>query len=821
MNAAGIDKDEMFRYNAAGMALKKTVPRKTSAGKVKRAIAAEHKPATTDITARQQAEQALRDSEARLRAILDTAVNGIITMDEQGIIESFNHAAERLFGYPAREALGQNVSLLMPSPHRDQHDRYLANYRNTGVRKVIGLVSEQSGRRKDGTMFPMELSLSEVRLAERRLFTGIARDITQRKQMEAALREESDFISAVLQTAGALVVVLDESGQVVRFNRTCEQVSGYAAEEIVGKPFWGLLPPEEVAAVQSVFEQLRAGRLPSHFENCWLTKAGQRRLISWSNTVLTKPDGTVKHIIGTGLDITERKRDELRRHLHYETVRLLAASGSLAEAVPKLLQAVAAAFSWHIGEFWEVDTGSKTMRVKHVWHAPGTKLAAFVKHGLKHSVPMFDGLLGRVLASRKPDWIPEITQQTNFERNYLAARAGLHSALAFPILLKNRALGVIVFLTHRATEPDEDLLEMFATLGSQIGQFMESKKAGEALREANEFGKQVIGGAEAGIIVYDREGRYVVWNPFMERLSGYRADEVLGRRTLELFPFLRKQHFEEMFARALAGEIFESPEAQFDVPEKGKRGWKVERFSPLRDAREQIVGVIVAVRDITERHRLESELREISDREQRRIGHDLHDGLGQQLTGLEMKCFLLLEDMSADDFAARRGQLQEQVQQISQALRECVTLTRSIARGLAPVNVKADGLMGALEQLARNTHVPGRMECRFVCPAPVMLDNPRTAGHLFRIAQEAVNNALKHARTRRIHLNLAHDQGALRLQIKDDGRGLSKSRGSKSGMGLEVMRHRAYAIGASLKIDSKPGQGVSVTCTFPLENHEH
>ena len=115
----------------------------------------------------------MRDSEERLRAILATAVEGIITIDEHGIIESFNLAAERIFGYRAAEVIGKNVSMLMPSPHREQHDSYLANYRRTGQAKIIGIGREVVGRRKDGTVFPMDLSVSEVRLAERRLFTGL------------------------------------------------------------------------------------------------------------------------------------------------------------------------------------------------------------------------------------------------------------------------------------------------------------------------------------------------------------------------------------------------------------------------------------------------------------------------------------------------------------------------------------------------------------------------------------------------------------------------------------------------------------------------
>jgi PAS domain S-box-containing protein len=336
------------------------------------------------------------------------------------------------------------------------------------------------------------------------------------------------------------------------------------------------------------------------------------------------------------------------------------------------------------------------------------------------------------------------------------------------------------------------------------------------LRETNEFSKQVINGAQAGIIVCDQEGRFVVWNPFMEQVSGYSSAVIVGRRAAEALPSLHEQHFEKPFRQALAGEVFEAADLPFDHPLTGKRCWTTAQFAPLRDARQQIVGVIVAVRDITERRRLEAELLEISDRERERIGHDLHDGLGQQLTGLEMNNFLLLEDLAEADLTANREKLQEQARQISTRLRNCVTLTRSLARGLAPVNVKAGGLIGALEELAYNTHVPDKLECRFTCRASLTLDNSQIEGHLYRIAQEAVNNALKHARPRQIQLSLTHKQGQLCLQIKDDGRGLPIRKKPKVGMGLEVMRHRAQVIGATLEIESKSGHGVQVTCTLPL-----
>jgi two-component system, LuxR family, sensor kinase FixL len=148
--------------------------------------------ATRTRTQRKQAESALGDSAERLRAILETAVEGIITIDERGIIESVNASAETIFGYKAREVIGKNISILMPSPHRQQHDTYLSNYRHTGHAKIIGIGREVSGRRKDGSVFPMDLSVSEVRLANRRLFTGFIRDITERKRLEKEILEVSD-----------------------------------------------------------------------------------------------------------------------------------------------------------------------------------------------------------------------------------------------------------------------------------------------------------------------------------------------------------------------------------------------------------------------------------------------------------------------------------------------------------------------------------------------------------------------------------------------------------------------------------------------------
>ena len=141
------------------------------------------------VQKQRKAEQALRDNDARTRAIFETAVDAIVTIDERGIVESLNPAAERLFGYAAPEIVGCNVSALMPSPYAEEHAGYLADYRQTDHGKIIGVGREVVGRRQDGTTFPMDLAVSEVMLGERRLFTGIMRDCSEHRAAEQALRE--------------------------------------------------------------------------------------------------------------------------------------------------------------------------------------------------------------------------------------------------------------------------------------------------------------------------------------------------------------------------------------------------------------------------------------------------------------------------------------------------------------------------------------------------------------------------------------------------------------------------------------------------------
>jgi signal transduction histidine kinase len=207
--------------------------------------------------------------------------------------------------------------------------------------------------------------------------------------------------------------------------------------------------------------------------------------------------------------------------------------------------------------------------------------------------------------------------------------------------------------------------------------------------------------------------------------------------------------------------------------------------------------------------RLEGEIVAISERERRRIGEDLHDGLGQQLTAIELRCAVLRED------AAQNGpKFLPDVDQIGRMLREAIAQTRFLARGLVPVGDDPDALRIGLAELAERIDRLGRLHCRLDCPEPVPALDRTVAGHLYRIGQEAVNNAVKHSAVAEVVIRLAAADGRLQLRVADDGHGIRPAR--HPGLGLEVMRHRASLIGATLDIASRRGQGVVVTCSFPL-----
>jgi PAS domain S-box-containing protein len=182
------------------------------------------------------------EDESRLRAVIETAVDGVILIDAHGQVQVFNPACEKLFGYRAAEVIGQNVKLLMPEPYRDEHDGYLANFRRTGEKKIIGVGRTVTGQRKDGTTFPMDLSVGEAKHNGESIFVGIIHDLTEREHAARVITDALASIKALVDTVVDGVIMIDAQGIVQTFNPACEKLFGYRSSEVIGQNVKILMP---------------------------------------------------------------------------------------------------------------------------------------------------------------------------------------------------------------------------------------------------------------------------------------------------------------------------------------------------------------------------------------------------------------------------------------------------------------------------------------------------------------------------------------------------------------------------------------------------
>ncbi len=338
----------------------------------------------------------------------------------------------------------------------------------------------------------------------------------------------------------------------------------------------------------------------------------------------------------------------------------------------------------------------------------------------------------------------------------------------------------------------------------------ERKEAEVALRVNEEKYRSVMEAVPDPIIVYDMDGRVIYLNPAFTQVYGWTPDECLGRRMDHFVPAETQEETRKGLNQLLSGQ----PLASVETRRFTKRGNLIEvsiSGAVYRDREGRLIGSVTIHRDISELRWLEKQVMDIGDRERQNIGQDLHDDLGPHLIGIEGLCTVLqkkLEQRSADA-PALAGQ-------ITGLIKEAIGKTRRLARGLCPVYLVDHGLEFSLRELAATTSAVFGIRCRFDCQSEVPIRDNVIATHVFRIAQEAVQNAVRHGKAREITLTMSRYDGHVRLTICDNGQGLQQDR-SSTGMGLRIMGFRAKMIRASLEITEAEAGGCQVTLTLPPE----
>jgi len=323
----------------------------------------------------------------------------------------------------------------------------------------------------------------------------------------------------------------------------------------------------------------------------------------------------------------------------------------------------------------------------------------------------------------------------------------------------------------------------------------------------------IVQDSEDAIFAQTFDGVITSWNQGAERLFGYTEVDAIGRKSEEIIPSVRSLEEGRIIVEVGRGERVE--ERAIETIRTCKDGMSVhilETISPVNDERGRQVGVSIIARDITARKNLEREVLESTGREQQRIGRELHDSLGQELTGLSYLAKSLSQKLAATD-----NPQAETAQTIASGIQRALGEVRSAVQGLVPVEVDAAGFMVALEKLAAQTQAHCGIACRIDNRDPVRVDDNVLATHLFRIVQEAINNAVKHARARQIVVRPESLNGTLAVTVEDDGIGIAEHARQNGGMGLRIMQYRAGVIDAALDVHSTDAGGTAVVCL--VKNH--
>jgi PAS domain S-box-containing protein len=339
----------------------------------------------------------------------------------------------------------------------------------------------------------------------------------------------------------------------------------------------------------------------------------------------------------------------------------------------------------------------------------------------------------------------------------------------------------------------------------------ELKQAEEALQEERNVLSAILDIVGALIVVLDPSGRIVRFNRTCEQTTGYSFAEVSGKYVWDLFLAPEEvENFKAILEQPNSAQVSQNYRSNWLTRDGSSRliNWSSTILAGKNGATSH---VIVTGIDVTERQRLEKAILEVSAREQRRIGEDLHDGLGQHLTGIAFMSKVLeskLHEKSLPE-SADAGK-------IVKLVNEAINKTRELSRGLLPVVSDAHGLMAALTRYAEEMQDLFQITCRFECGEPVLLYDVNAATHLYHIAREAVNNAIKHGNPSHVVIGLFAENGEGSLSIQDDGEGISETPPNHTGMGLNIMNYRANMIGGSLDIRRNFTGGTSVVCLFPL-----
>ena len=791
-----------------------------------------------------------------LAHMLNAVGQVVISTDLNQSITYWNDAAAKMFGWPREAVLGRNLaSVTRPQTTPEQDAEILAT-----LRRGETWSGEITFRCKDGTLVSLLTTNStvlcdagqpvgiigigvdlterkwaeaelrrardelELRVAERtaelkQSVEVLCQEVGHRKQAEQALRESEARYRTLFESAPVGIGLSNAQGEVIAFNQRLCAMAGVTPEEA------HVLPASAFYVVPSQRRRLLA-QVRKH------GKAEQREVLlkrKDGSTLLGQVQmeevrlGREKVLMTIVEDITKQKQDEWRAEGVRELLELFATKTSRQEYVESVVELLRGWCGCRCGGIRLLDQHGCLPYAACAGYS-----RRFLEEESRLCLGQQDCICIRVFDGQQRVEDREfVSGQGSFFCNSssrFAARLGANPAhcatlpclearyesLAHaPIRYQGRLFGTIHLADPREGRFPAETIAFIESVAPLVGEAIHRFQVEESLKESEYRFRSMFERHEAIMLLVEPDmGAIEDANAAAAAFYGYTRERLQAMRVEDLNA-LPSRYVAAQRERALRGD-----QSCFVFPHRLASGEvrTVEvHSSPMRVKGRLLLFSII--HDITERKLLEKQILDISEQERQRLGQDLHDSLGGQLTGVALMGKALARQLAAKDLPEAAV-----AEEVVRCINDAIGQTRAIARGLCPVELSASGLLSALREFASEIEQRFHISCRFSADKGILIRNESAASHLFRIVQEAVHNALRHGAPRTIAIRLAKAGDQIALEIRDDGTGFLSSLPASKGMGLRTMKYRADNIGAELKVIAGEGRGTVVSCLLPIEN---
>jgi PAS domain S-box-containing protein len=682
-------------------------------------------------------------------------------------------------------------------------------------------------------------------------FLVLAGARAERKTAEQAIT----FLASIVESTEDAVIGTTLDGIILSWNKGAEALYGYTAEEVVGRSVSLLMPAERSDESMRIREHLKRGERVEHYETERLTKTGEMIFVALTVSPIKDSDGTIIGASAIEGDITKRKEAERRLTGNLSISKILAESPAFGEGMTRVLRTICESWGWQLGGMWTFDSEAGALRCRQMWRTPSATASEFESISYSMTFAPGVGVPGRVWSSGRAVWIPDVTSDANFPRAPYAVAEDLHAALAFPIISGEKCLGVLEFFSSEIREPNDGLIAMMAGVGSQIGQFMEQKRAEDALRQNEEQLRLALEAANMGAWDYDIGTQTMKWSRSMVAIHGLPPESYGG--TLE--SYLGDIHNDDRDAvRNSLLRCFEKRIQYHDIQYRvalpnGAIRWVEGKGEVTCDGNGNPIRVTGVCMDISHRKNAEQERELLFNREQeaRSDAEQANKAKDEFLALVSHELRTPLNSISGwvDILISNPDQHETQLARALDVIKRNVGLQTRIIEDILDVSRIVTGKLTldkrplqlpATIQAAINAAQPAAAEKRIRLKQNLDRTTDPVSGDANRLQQviwNLLSNAIKFSpRESDVEIKLEQIGSNARVTISDEGEGIgadflpkifdrfSQANTSSTrthgglGLGLAIVKHLVELHGGTVEAQSGgKDKGSSFTVTLPCE----